>query len=733
MVLAMSRLLIVSNRLPVTIAAQEGGLRVEPSSGGLATGLGAVHATQESLWIGWPGPTSALDEAARAELARKLAELRLEPVHLTDEEVHEYYEVFSNGLLWPLFHYLLDQVPMRAGGWDAYQRVNRKFADRVAEIWRPGDRVWVHDYQLLLVPQMLRESLPEARIGFFLHIPFPAPAVFRALPHREELLRGLLGADLVGFHTPSYLRHFAGALLRILGLEARIDRIVDGDREVRIGAFPMGVDASAWVALAEREDVLARAREVRGTEGIQLLVGIDRLDYTKGIQRRLLAYEELLTAHPELHGRVRLVQVAVPSRGGVKAYRELRNQVDALVGRIQGRFATPTWSPVSYMHRSLAREEVVALYRAADVLLVTPIRDGMNLVAKEFVASRVDGDGVLVLSEFAGAASEMAGALLVNPYDVQATAETIRSALSLSTEARRERMLMLRRRVVSADVNWWSARFLSALEEETAPRRTRSSSAAEIRQFIDRASRMPHVLLLLDYDGTLVPFTPRPEDAKPDAELVDLLRDMAAQPRFQVHVVSGRPRAALEEFFGDLNVGLHSEHGLWSRDPGSEWRRAAAPELRHADRIAQILQEWADRTPGSFVEKKSSVLAWHWRASDPEIGRSQASELRLHLADLLANEAVEVIGGDHVIEVRPHGVNKGIVALDVLKRARPGSLAIAMGDDRTDEDMFSALPPQHATVSIGPRSRNVTLQLPDPAAARAFLRQLADAVAAVRD
>jgi trehalose 6-phosphate synthase/phosphatase len=364
--------------------------------------------------------------------------------------------------------------------------------------------------------------------------------------------------------------------------------------------------------------------------------------------------------------------------------------------------------------------------------LVTPVRDGMNLVAKEFVASRVDGDGVLVLSEFAGAASEMAGALLVNPYDVQATAETIRSALSLSREERRERMLTLRQRVTTADVTWWSGRFLSELDVESPAAIVREpSSQREVRALIERVRRAPKVVLLLDYDGTLVPFTPRPEQARPDEELIALLGSLAAQPRLRVEVVSGRPRSALEEYFGDLPIGLHSEHGLWSRDPVTRtWRRAPAPELRHADRIAAILQHWADRTPGSFVETKSSVLAWHWRGADPDVGRAQASELRLHLAELLANEAVEVVAGEHVIEVRPHGVNKGIVALGLLRDLPPDGLAVALGDDRTDEDMFSVLGPPHATVGVGPRARNVTLRLPDPSAARAFLREIVQGVAA---
>jgi trehalose 6-phosphate synthase/phosphatase len=722
----MSRLLIVSNRLPVTTTIEAGKVRVELSSGGLATGLSGPFEASRGLWIGWPGPTWSLDEEARATLDADLAARRLVPLHLSADEIERYYENFSNGLLWPLFHYMLDRMPLRVDGWEAYERVNQKFAEAVAREWRTGDQVWVHDYQLMLVPGLVRALVPDARIGFFLHIPFPASAVLRALPHREALLRGLLGADLIGLHTASYVRHLAAALLRVLGVETRVDRAQYQGREVRIGPYPMGVDAQSFAALGADPDIQGRASAVLGSEGCRLLVGIDRLDYTKGIARRLLAYEELLRTNPDLHGRVRLLQVAVPSRGGVHAYREVRQSIDGLVGRIQGQFATPTWSPVHYMHRNLAREEVAALYRAADVLLVTPIRDGMNLVAKEFVATRVDEDGVLVLSEFAGAASELAGAILVNPYDVEATAAAIRRALDLSREERRARMRLLRARVNTADVHDWSSRFLSDLDEESrvlVP--VGMSSPAIVSDAVERAGIAAEIVLLLDYDGTLVPFAPSPMEAVPDAELVTLLGALARGPKTHVHLVSGRPREDLELWFGSLPIGLHAEHGLWSRSSDSRnWRRAATAELARSASIEAILQDWTARTPGTFVERKSSVLAWHWRGADPERGPTQERDLRLHLAEMLSNEPVEVVVGDHVVEVRPQGVHKGLVLAGALGLASEGALAIALGDDRTDEDMFAALGREHMAVHIGPNASVAGVRLADSAAAREFLRAI---------
>src|SRR3954464_3277447 len=440
----MPRVLIVANRLPVTVSPTETGVEVQKSTGGLATGLLRPHEQSGGLWIGWSGASDELTPEQQAQLDEQLAGMRLVGVPLTEDQVARYYEGFSNGVLWPLFHYLIDQVPLHVRDWEPYVAVNERFANVVAEHYQPGDLIWVHDYQLLLLPELLRRRLPDARIGFFLHIPFPSEELFRALPERDRLLQGLLGADLVGFHTPSYLRHFATSLTQILGLTVEIDRVQVTDREVRLGVFPMGIDAETFTALANDPAVQAEAESLRGDGTVKLLVGVDRLDYTKGIPRRLLSYEKMLQTHPDLRERVRLVQVAVPSRTGVEAYQEFRSLVDGLVGRINGDFGTPRWVPVHYIFRSLSEPELVALYRAADVMLVTPLRDGMNLVAKEFLASRTDGDGVLVLSEFAGAAWELPEALQVNPYDVEGAAEVYYRALTMSPEERRARLVPLR-------------------------------------------------------------------------------------------------------------------------------------------------------------------------------------------------------------------------------------------------------------------------------------------------
>ena len=459
------RLLIVSNRLPVTVIDGPTGPEVRRSVGGLATGLRGPHERAGGLWIGWPG--RRLDELPtddRVALERRMRDLRVVPVALSDDEVEGFYERVSNAVLWPLFHDRLDRLPLHITGWEEYERVNERYADAVVEHYRPGDSIWVHDYQLLRLPALLRERLPAARIGFFLHIPFPNPEIFFALARRRWLVEGMLGADLIGFHTARYRGHFTAALRRLLGIEAAGSFELEyGTRRVRLGVFPMGVAAAEIASRANERDVSAKSIALRSGPQ-RLMLGVDRLDYSKGLPRRLLALERLLAEHAEWRERVRLVQVAVPSRGTVAAYRKVRDEVDRLVGRINGEFGTPTWQPIQYIFRSLPQHELLSLYRAADVMLVTPVRDGMNLVAKEFVASRTDEDGVLVLSEFAGAADELVEAVLVNPYDVDGLAERMHEALTMPGAERRRRMHALRAGVFAHDVHHWVEAFLGALE-----------------------------------------------------------------------------------------------------------------------------------------------------------------------------------------------------------------------------------------------------------------------------
>ncbi|MPZ48724.1 MAG: hypothetical protein GEU75_05320 [Dehalococcoidia bacterium] len=466
----MSKLILVSNRAPVTVRVDGQELRLDRSSGGLVAGLAGPHDEFEGTWIGWPGELPRLSAAQRRQLEAQLADIRVVPVYLNRRDIKGFYEDIANSSLWPVLHYRIDQLPLHPTGWDVYAKVNEAFARAVAEAHEPGDRVWVHDYHLTLVPSLVRQALPDARIGFFLHVPFPVPEVFAVLPWRREILEGLLGADLVGFHTTLDANHFIESCRRILKVTPTNDIVMHQDRPVRAGAFPLGIDTHFWSSLATRPDVMEHATEIRSeTQNRKILVGIDRLDYTKGLPSRLTAIELLFQADPDLARRLRLIQVIFPSREAIESYASLKRRVDEIVGRINGRYGTTADAPIRVLNRNMQPNDVAALYQAADIMLVTPLRDGMNLVAKEFVASRAKEDGVLVLSEFAGAANELTDAVIVNPYDVEGMAASIRAALDMPLREQRQRMRNLRAKVLRNDVHVWADSFLGALDGDDMP------------------------------------------------------------------------------------------------------------------------------------------------------------------------------------------------------------------------------------------------------------------------
>lgn len=725
----MSRLLLVSNRLPVTIVESGDELSIHPSMGGLASGLRGVHEELTSLWIGWLGRPLAGDPRA-AQLTEALDGLSAIPVELTADEVEGFYHGVSNSVLWPLFHYQIDRLPLEPANWQAYVDANRKFAEAVIANYEAGDLIWVHDYHLFLVPGMIRDRIPNARIGFFLHIPFPSSEVFSLFPWREEVLRGLLGADLIGFHSAGYVRHFSTALRRVLAIEMEVDTIRCHDRRVKLGVFPLGVDNQRLQEIAESSSVRERMDGLQAQHGdARWLLSVDRLDYTKGIPRRLLAFERLLERHPEWRERVRFIQVSAPSREQVASYAAFATEIDELVGRINSRWSTPAWTPLLHLHRPVELDELVALYRSADVMVVTPLRDGMNLVAKEFVATRVDNDGVMVLSEFAGAAGELAGALHVNPYDSDRFAETLHRALLLPPDERHTRMALLRERVLAHSAHSWATEFLDALGNPKQPRVVVHSPNGAYPPL----AATDGLALLLDYDGTLVPFAPTPEQAVPDPELLQLLSKLA-RIGTDVHIISGRAREFLEEHFAETPVGLHAEHGLWSRPrSGGGWFRRHVSASEWKEQVRGYLDHFCRTTPGSFIEEKDESFSWHFRLSDAEFlpgtdfGEFQAKELRLLLAEVLSNVPVHVLVGNRVIEIRPAAINKGLVVPFILGASpRP---VIAIGDDTTDEDIFAALDGEAVTIKVGHGETCARYRLQSHIGVREYLKALANELA----
>ncbi|HEX8096399.1 MAG TPA: bifunctional alpha,alpha-trehalose-phosphate synthase (UDP-forming)/trehalose-phosphatase, partial [Pyrinomonadaceae bacterium] len=600
---------------------------------------------------------------------------------------------------------------------------------------RPDDTIWIHDYQLMLLPQLLREAMPEARIGFFLHIPFPPSAIFRLLPRREELMRGLLGADFLAFHTYSYLQHFRATALRVLRIESRMDHIEAGGRSVRLAALPIGIAPQEFIELLQNdEETINRLAEMRRRfADRKVLLGVDRLDYTKGIPHRLRAFGRLLTEFPELRGKAVLIQVAVPSREVIPMYKELRQEVDELVGKVNGKFGTPEWTPIVYIRRGVPRSELAALYAAADLAWVAPLRDGLNLVAKEYVACQQGGSGVLVLSEFAGAAAEMGEAFLVNPYDEERTAETVQRALSLPEVERRDRMAALNRRVVRNNVFAWSERFLAGLNEAAAERSSREAEKPRrlpVEEVIRAFQKADARRLLLDYDGTLVPYARRPQDAKPSPGLISLLERLAENPANTVAVISGRSSQDLEAWLGHVpNLWLVAEHGVVMRSPHAKNWELFHPTYTNdwKEQVAQVLEHFVDRTPGSLIEEKEFALVWHYRMADPEFGEWLANELVATLEQMLAETELRAYRGRKIIEVKPVWANKGEVLGRLAQAVPKADFCLAAGDDRTDEDLFSRLPDDTWTVHVGNNLSRARFCVSDAGEMLQLLRALADA------
>ena len=614
------KLVIVSNRLPVSLTEKEGRLEFAQSPGGLASGLRTYLESPRSAvgagyaWVGWPG--RAVAPKQQAEVTRRCRkDFSARPVFLTAEDTEGFYEGYCNQTLWPLFHYFPALVSFDEGPWATYELINEVFCDAVLEEAGPDDTVWVHDYHFLLLPAMLRRRRPGLKVGFFLHIPFPSYELFRLVPDRwrRALLEGMLGADLVGFHTHDYAQYFLKSVRRILGYDHQMGRVMLPDRLSRVETFPMGVEFEAFSARGAEPEVTRKRNELRGTiGGGKAILSIDRLDYSKGIANRLLAYQAFLEANPDWRGRVVLLMIVVPSRTGVEDYQRMKSRIDELVGAVNGTFGSLEWTPVLYQYKSFPQQELVPLYGASDVMLVTPLRDGMNLVAKEYVAARADGRGVLILSEMTGAASELGEAVLVNPNDIPEMVRALETALEMPEEEQARRMTALRDRLRRYDVVRWADDFLEALGEDRSRLDRRMLSPATRKRIVREFRSAGRRLLLLDYDGTLVPIRPTLEQAAPDPGLLAMLGRLAGLG--DVVIVSGRPRATLDAWLGRLHVALVAEHGAWTRERGGDWAVTGALFDDWKPGVRDLMERYVDRLPGRGLRRRSSrwpgTIAW---------------------------------------------------------------------------------------------------------------------------
>jgi len=558
----------------------------------------------------------------------------------------------------------------------------------------------------MLLPKLLREKRPNVPIGFFLHIPFPTYEIFRLLPRDwdPEILKGLLGADLIGFHTYEYTQYFLRSVLRMLGYEHNVGQIIVGNRFVKADTFPMGIDFERYYNTVSDPDVEKESDKLKEQlSKFKVVLSIDRLDYTKGIANRLRGYELFLERNKKWHEKVVLVMVVVPSRIGVEHYRQMKRQIDELVGKINGRFGNINWTPILYQYKFLPLKPLVALYSISDVALVTPLRDGMNLIAKEYLATRVNKTGVLILSETAGAASELGEALIMNANNIEEIAEALKSALEMPKEEQARRNQIMQTRLRRYNVIRWADEFIKELvsvRHERKKLETKLLNKSTIKEILKSFQKARRRLIFLDYDGTLVPFALTPDLAKPSQEILNIIKDLSEDDKNEVVIISGRDRTTIHNWFGMFNIGLVAEHGVWIKGKSAEWKLSQPLKSDWKSKILPILKIYEDRLPESFVEEKEFSLAWHYRKSDPELASVRTKELVDELMNLTSRIDVQALQGSKVIEVRNAGINKGLACLNWISKV-DFDFILAIGDDWTDEDLFRTLPEKAYTIRVG--------------------------------
>ena len=734
----MSRLIIVSNRLPFSIDQNDGQPVLRQSSGGLVSALVSFFEKtstltskfDEHIWVG--SVDFSPQDWEKVASQSKGKDFLVEPIFIDDEIYDPYYNGFSNSILWPLFHYFPSLAEFNEDYFEAYIEVNFKFAEKILSIARENDVIWVHDYQLMLLPQILRKKNPNLTIGFFLHIPFPSYEIFRLLSTswKSNLLQGMLGADLIGFHTHDYVRHFIQSAKMILKVDEQFNNIQYEGRHIKADLFPLGVNFEKFHQSGSEEDVIELKETIRNKlSGTKIIFSIDRLDYSKGLMNRLQGFELFLELFPEWTERVVFIFNLVPSRDAIPAYMEGKSLIEEKVSEINGRLATLNWQPIIYRYNHLSFQELVALYQSADVAFITPLRDGMNLVAKEFVASRINQDGVLILSELAGAASELGEALMVNPTDTKEVANAIDTALKMPLNEQKSRMEPMQNRLRQYDVVRWVKDFLEQLEgikKEQASQQVKMLDEKSVQKVKQQFKSAEKRCILLDYDGTLSAFTKNPAHAKPSDDVLLLLQSLSADSKNEVVIISGRDPDTLDNWLGTLPVHLVAEHGGFIRIKNSKnWEKQSATGPEWKDQIRPILELFVARCTGSIVEEKKNTLTWHYRNTHPDLGFIRSRELLNNLSHLTANTPLQVIDGNKVLEVRLQGIDKGLTALKMVKILDPDFI-LCIGDDTTDEDMFKALDDIAVTIKVGTAGTAAQFSIPSQLSVLPLLQQFAD-------
>ena len=732
----MGKNIIVSNRLPIRISKLNNSFEFTTTSGGLATGLNTFHNQNKSLWIGWPGiGIDEIEKKSWTPLEKSLKKKGYYPVNLNNSEIDDFYYGLANKCLWPLFHYFIEYSIFSLEHWESYVAINHKFADAVLKNISPGDTIWIHDYQLMLCPKIIKDLRPDVNIGFFLHIPFPSFEIFRTFPKRESILEGVLGADLIGFHTYDYERHFLSSVKRILRLDVNFNKITSGIREILVNTFPMGIDyekfnTAAKIQLEQKTDQKSELKKQielhkKYSNNNKLILSIDRLDYTKGVINRIKAFELFLTKHPEYLEKVRLVMLTVPTRTDVPEYKQLKRDTDEIVGRVNGNFATVNWTPIWYYYRSMSFEDLIDLYSNTDIAMITPIRDGMNLVAKEYVATRIKGDGVLILSEMAGASKELFQALVVNPFDINSMSEAILKAINMPLNEQQQRNFSMQKRLSRYNVERWAKDFTEELYNRSKNTDFNSIVKIDVAQtniIVNDFKNAQKKLFLLDYDGTLVSFNEKPELAIPSVKLLKILEKITKIPNTDLVIISGRDQIFLDKWFGSMDITLVAEHGYFikrekwieniNNQNNKDWIHNFLP----------IFNSFSDRTPGTFVEQKRNSLVWHYRKVDPELANKRVVELKTVIKDL-APDNISLLDMDKAIEIKNIYINKGNAVLDIISK-NSYDFILCIGDDVTDENMFTSLSEDAYTIKVGKKVTAAKYYIKNPSEVNKLLELL---------
>ncbi|KAJ2162076.1 hypothetical protein GGF46_000951 [Coemansia sp. RSA 552] len=656
--------------------------------------------------VGWIGnyrdlkgdehPCEGLSDESRANICNELAKHSAVPVFVDEDTANGHYEGYSKQILWPLLHYMSwsDCRPMNPAWWASYNKVNSVFAATIDSIYQDGDIVWIHDYHLMLLPEMVRSSHSKASIGFFLHSPFPSSELFRSLPNREEILNGMLGSTSIDFQTYSYARHFLSSCTRVLGLESTPTGIDNKGSLVAIGVFPIGIDARYVQERRQEPMVRTKIRDFRQVfANKRIIIGRDRLDEVAGIKQKLEAFERFLGMYPEWQNNVVLIQVTQP---GQTRQPRLEAKISELVTSINSQYGSLEFMPVMYHHQFLNTDEYMALLSLADLCLITVIRDGMNTGSLEYVVCQQDKHSPLLLSEFTGTAGSVSGAIQINPWDYEGVAQAIDTALRMGPEEKKMRYKEMYSHVMNHDAQYWATTVIQDLRATVLAGQSGSETPALDLQLLAKCFKASkRRMIMLDYDGTLTPITNIPAQALPPPPMLEALTSLCADPQNFVCVISGRDRAFLDLHLGDIKgLALSGEHGSFIRYPGGEWINLLAEmDMSWKDEVMSIFQFYTERTAGSTIEDKETAITWHYRNADPEYGEFQAKECMNHLEDsVVSKRPVEILVGKKCLEVRPMSVNKG----EIVKRlmgARPEQweFVVCAGDDKTDEDMFRSL------------------------------------------